>query len=292
MLTAFILCRFLHFTAVMLLFGASAFVWAIAPGDLAGALMGPVRRMIAAATVVAAITALVWTMLEGGQMGDGWTDTYNPEVVTNVLFDTAFGRVWIWRLALLLILLAALTFRGLNRLPFIVPISALLLASLGLVGHATMQSGLIGALQRLNHCVHLLSAGAWVGGLAPFILCLRRYDDPRLQSDVGAALRRFSGSGHFVVALIVLTGAVNTALTLRAWPIDLMSPYQALLDAKVAIVAAMIATAMFNRYILAPRMKHDTGAALRALTINSAAEAALGMAVIGLVSIFAILEPV
>src|ERR1019366_3967632 len=135
--------------------------------------------------------------------------------------------------------------------------------------------------------VHLLAAGAWLGGLLPLVLCLRRHEgETRLRAEAGATLRRFSGLGHFAVALVVLTGAVNTALTLGVWPVDLSSPYQALLAAKIAIVAAMIGIALFNRYYLTPRIKKEPGAALRALTIASLAEVALGLGAPALVSAF------
>jgi putative copper resistance protein D len=292
--TALVLCRFLHFAATMLLFGASAFVWALVPPELARVLMGPLRATIAAAIVVAAITALAWIALEAAQMGDGWADSVNPEALAAVLFDSAFGRVWLWRLGLAFVLLGALALGRHGHLAFIVPTAALLLASLGLVGHATMQAGLglTGMLHRANHGVHLLSAGAWLGGLLPLLLCLMRREDARLRSEIDVALRRFSGAGHFVVALVVLTGVVNTALTLGAWPIDLSSPYQRLLAIKIAIVAAMIAMALFNRYVLAPRAGNNAVAALRALTINSAVEVALGAAALALVSIFGTLAPV
>ena len=54
--------------------------------------------------------------------------------------------------------------------------SGALLASLGLVGHAAMQTGAEGVLHRMNHAVHLLTAGAWLGGLIPFAMCLRAYE--------------------------------------------------------------------------------------------------------------------
>jgi putative copper resistance protein D len=288
-LIALAFCRFAHFAAAMSLFGASAFVWALAPPELARLLMRPIKSTIAAAIVVAAVSALAWVGLEAAQMGDGWRDSVDPQVLADVLADTAFGRVWLWRLALALLLLGALASGRHDRLAFIVPAAALFLASLGFVGHATMQSGTIGALHRLNHAAHLLAAGAWLGGLLPFILCLRQGDNPRLRSQAGVALRRFSGAGHFVVALIVLTGIVNTMLTLGAWPLDFSSLYQALLATKIAIVAAMIAMALYNRYVLAPRV--GRGAALRALTVNSAAELALGASALALVSVFGILAP-
>ena len=69
------------------------------------------------------------------------------------------------------------------------------------------------------------------------------------------AMTRFSFCGHFIVAAIVLTGAVNIALTSGRPPIPPDTPYRALLDAKIVVVAIMILLAVFNRYVLAPRLK-------------------------------------
>jgi copper resistance protein D len=290
--TALIICRLAHFAATMLLFGASAFFWALVPAGLARELAGPMRRISGAAIVAAAVTALAWLALEAGQMGDGWRDSVNPGSLSAVAFETEFGRVWLWRVALALVLVGAVATGRHDRWGFVVPASALLLASLGLVGHAAMQAGLVGALHRLNQAVHLLCAGAWLGALPPLILCLRRFGEARLREDAGFALRRFSGLGHFAVALVVLTGFANTALILGGRPVDFSSLYQALLAAKIAVVAAMIAMAVVNRYILAPRIKDHAGAALRALTINSVVEIGLGAAVLALVSVFGTLAPI
>ena len=50
--------------------------------------------------------------------------------------------------------------------------SALVVASLGLVGHAAMDSGVAALLREINHAVHLTTAGLWVGGLVPLALVL------------------------------------------------------------------------------------------------------------------------
>jgi putative copper resistance protein D len=289
--TALAICRLFHFAATILAFGASAFLWALVPTDLARELARPMRRMVGAAIVVAAVTAFGWFALEAGQMGDGWSDCVNPQILSAVAFETDFGRIWLWRMALALVLAGALATGRHDRWGFVAFSSALLLASLGLVGHAAMQDDLNGAMHRANHAIHLLCAGAWLGGLPPLIFCLRRYGDPRLRSEAAIVLRRFSGLGHFVVALVVLTGIVNIVLTLGRWPIDFASPYQALLAIKIGLVAVMIALALANRYILAPRIKGGSGAARRALALNSIAEVGLGIAALALVSVFAMLAP-
>jgi copper resistance protein D len=291
MLAALVVCRCVHFAAAMALFGAGAYLCALTPAGLARELTAPVRRFVAAAIIVAALSALVWLGLEAASMGEGWTDAVNPGVLASILADTAFGEVWRWRLGLLALFLIVLAMRRHDRWSVVAPASAVLLASLGLAGHAIMQAGAVGALHRLNDALHLLVAGAWLGGLLPFILCVDRFGDPVLGSEALLAARRFSGWGHLVVALVLATGAVNVALTLRAAPIPFASPYQTLLAAKLAIVAAMIATALFNRYVIVPRLTNDESRATAALRVNAIAEAALGLIVVALVSIFGLLAP-
>jgi len=291
LIDALIAVRLAHFVATLLLFGSSAYLWLLAPAGLARQLAGRMRVVAAACIVVAATSALAWFALEAGLLGEGWSDVVNIDVLADLLWGTSFGVLWAWRLGLVVILVGALALGRQDRWAHIAPVSALLLASLGLTGHARLQAGAIGALHQANHAVHLLAAGAWFGGLAPFILSLRRFEDASLRAAAVVALKRFSSWGQFVVALIVATGAVNTALTLGAAPLDLASPYQALLAAKIALVTAMIATAMFNRYRLAPWIAGDD-AALARLRANSVGEVGLGFAVLALVSVLGVMEPV
>jgi putative copper resistance protein D len=60
--------------------------------------------------------------------------------------------------------------------------------------------------------------------------------------------------------------------------------------AKLLVVATMILLALFNRFVLAPRLKASANA-LPALRMTSAAEAALGCIVVALVSVFALFDP-
>src|SRR6202012_514724 len=153
-------------------------------------------------------------------------------------------------------------------------VSAALLASLGLVGHAAMQTGAEGSLHRANHAVHLLTTGAWIGGLVPFAMCLRAYERDDLRKDAVRAMTGFSFWGQLIVAAIVLTGVANIALTSGRPPIPAATPYRALLVTKIIIVAIMIVFALFNRFILTPRLK-ASAKALATLRLTSVAEIAL-----------------
>ena len=177
-----------------------------------------------------------------------------------MLSDTAFGHAWAAHLVLAAALVAVVAFGPRARWAATSLVSAALLASLGLVGHAAMQTGAEGVLHRANHAVHLLAAGAWIGGLVPFAMCLRAYERDDLRKDAVRAMTGFSFWGQFIVAAIVLTGVVNIALTSGHPPIPPTTPYRALLVAKLIIVAIMIALALLNRYVLAPRLKSSANA--------------------------------
>ena len=283
--------RFVHFTMAMTLFGAAAFVSALAPPDLARALAPAVRRIAVFAIPLAALSACAWLALEAVSMAGSWRGVIDPDTLQGVLFDTEFGAIWQGRLALAVALVVALALQRHGPSLVLVAASALLLASLGLVGHAAMQNGAIGALHRANHALHLLAAGAWFGGLPIFALSLRAYRTPALRADAVTAMRRFSFWGQFDVALVVATGLVNVALTSGFGSIAPTTPYRMLLAAKLALVTTMIAIALVNRYRLAPRLK--PGAPAFGLLIRtSLAEVALGAAVIALVSVFGLLDPV
>ena len=276
--------------AAMLTCGMSAYLWAYAPERLTLALSPIVRRLALIASLVALITAIAWLALESASMADDWTAALDPSLIGAVLTDTAFGPAWAAHLVLAATLVAVVVFGPRARWAATAIASAALLASLGLVGHAAMQTGGEGVLHRANHALHLLTTGAWVGGLVPFAMCLRAYQRDDLRRDSVQAMTGFSFWGQFIVVAIILTGVVNIALTSGHPPIPPTTPYRALLVAKLIIVAIMIVLAVFNRFVLAPRLK-ASATALATLRATSMAEIALGCVVVALVSTFALFDP-
>ena len=287
---ALILCRLLHYGSAILLFGIATFQAALAPVDLREALASPLRALFAGALAAALLTTAVWLFLVSGQMAGDWADVWTPSTWYAVLADTEFGQVWRCRIVIVVLLCGFFVPRPFRSWRAETVLSALFLASLGLIGHAAMLDGVAGWINRASQTIHLLAGGFWLGLLAPLLFCLRTISDAALREDAGTALRRFSGCGHFAVALVIATGMLNTRLVLDRWPVHFSSPYQALLATKIALVAAMICLALINRYILVPRLKSGNGA-LRTLRMLILAEVAFGIAVIGLVSVFGTLPP-
>src|SRR4029077_6734793 len=224
----------------MLTFGASEYLWLYAPERLTLALSPIIRCLALVASLVALATAIAWLQLESASMADDWSAAIDLDAVGAVLADTAFGHAWAAHLVLAAALVAVVAFGPRTRWAATSLVSAALLASLGLVGHAAMQTGAEGVLHRANHAVHLMAAGAWIGGLVPFAMCLRAYERDDLRKDAVRAMAGFSFWGQFVVAAIVLTGVVNIALTSHRPPLPPTTPYRAVLVAKLIIVAIMI----------------------------------------------------
>ena len=288
-MTALALCRFAHFMTAMLTFGASAYLWLYAPERLTLALSPIVRRLTLIASLVTLITAIVWLALESDSMAD-WNAAADPDQIGAVLTDTAFGHVWAAHLFLAAALVTVVAFGPRARWAAMTTASGALLASLGLVGHAAMQTGAEGVLHRVNHAVHLLTTGAWIGGLVLFAMCLRAYRRDDLRKDAVRAMTDFSFWGQLNVAAIILTGVLNIALTSHHAPIPAATPYRALLLSKIIVVVIMISLALFNRFVLAPRLKANA-TALAVLRATSLAEVVLGCVVVALVSVFALLDP-
>ena len=274
----------------MLLFGVSVFQWSVAPAGVARALDQSLRQASKVAAIVLLATAIAWLMLAAGEMGEGWADAWNPSVIGSVILYTDFGRVWLWRLGAVVVLLAVLTFTRDNSWLIVAILAAIVLGSLGLVGHALMRFGAFGWLNRLSFVAHVLAAGFWLGSLAPLIASLRLENDQTGLAIKLIGLRRFSQLGRAAVVIVLATGLVNTWLVLGILPLDVSSAYQALLLTKIALVTAMLALALVNRYVLMSRL-HESPDSLRKLRWSAAVELIAGLGAVGLVSAIGILPP-
>jgi copper resistance protein D len=288
---ALILVRFAHFASTMALFGASLFLAGLAPAALREALTPSAGRLMSGAALIAAASAILWLLAEGGEMGGTWTDAIDPEVLSSVLNETGFGRVWRGHLVLALALCVMALWRPRQPPALIALLAAILLSSLGFIDHAAMREGAVGVAERINQALHLLAGGFWLGALPPLLLCLHRYRDDGLARDAAAALSRFSGIGHVAVGIVLATGVVNAFVILGRWPSDFSSPYQTCLAIKIALVAVMAVLALYNRYLLTPALERAPETTLPRLRRNALAELWLGGAVLALVSAFATFAP-
>lgn len=275
----------------MLLWGTSVYLASLVPRKLAGDI-GQHLRHFASVLLAAAVATTVATLpLEAAFIGDGWGDAFKPTTIRDVVLATSVGRAWQYQAAAALVLTATLAVRSPRRQGATALGSGLLLASLSLTGHAVMHEEWVGVAHRLNDAAHVLCGGAWLGALVPLLLIFRALEDPKGRIEAATALRRFSRAGHVIVALVVASGIVNTFFVLGRWPNDWSSPYQALLASKIALVAMMAGLATLNRYGFVPRIYGYGSRAVRTIRLITITEIILGICVVGLVSVYGMLDP-
>ena len=280
MATLLVLCRFVHFIVVLLMFGACVFrPW------LLGAKPQPVLdrqllRMTRGLAWTALASGVIWLMLITVSMAGSWAAALEPSTVKLALGKTFFGQVWTWHLMLNgLLAIALMTAWKAPRLPLI----TLLLMTLAPVGHGAMLDGLSGQLLILNQVVHLMCVGAWLGGLLLLVMILRQSN----RDELAPVLRRFSGVGYGLVAGLLVTGLINVrVLTGQLWPTPLFSGFALILLIKVMLVLGMLALALLNR------LRLDSGEQrLGSLKASVMVEWLLGVCAVAAVSLLGTLPP-
>lgn len=279
--------RFIHFISLIVAFGCVLYGTWWAPVTLRRLMMQRFYPLMRHLLLASALSALLMLMAQGGLMGSGWPDVWQP-AIWQAVAGTQFGSVWIWQILLVLVALAVVWLkpRRSGRLLLVLFCAQLLL--LAGVGHAAMNDGWLGIVQRTNHAIHLFCVASWVGGLLPFIYCLRLAHGRWRQAAI-ATMMRFSRYGHLAVAGAIASGAVN-ALLIQGGLIS-ASPWGRMLLLKCALVAAMVVIALVNRYVLVPRMSAGGTRAEQLIVRTTQIEIALGALALFAVSLFATWEP-
>ena len=280
MATLLVLCRFLHFIVVLLMFGA----WVFRPWLLGAHVQPTLDRQLLRITRGLAglglVTGVVWLLLITASMAGSWDSALQPATVQLVLGKTFFGQVWAWHLLLNLLLVIVL----IKPWPSLrLPLLAMLLATLAPVGHGAMLDGLSGQLLILNQVVHLLCVGAWLGGLLVLVLIFRHAQGQRLEP----ILRRFSGVGYGLVGGLLVTGLINVrVLTGQLWPTPFFQGFALILLIKVGLVLGMLGLALLNRLRI-KRCEQRLGS----LKASVMMEWLLGLAAVAAVSLLGTLPP-
>lgn len=279
--------RFVHFISLMTAFGCALYGAWWAPASLRRLLMQRFYPLLRYLLMISAVSATLMLMAQGGLMGDGWNDVWQPTIWRAVI-GTQFGGVWLWQVVLAWIALAVAWIKPRHPARLLLLLFCAQLLLMSGVGHAAMHDGWPGALQRTNHALHLFCVSAWAGGLLPFVYCLRLARGRWRQVAI-TAMMRFSRYGHLAVAGAIASGIGNTLLIQGRLIGD--SPWGVMLLFKCALVAGMVAIALVNRYVLVPRMSGNGSWAERTILRTTQLEMALAALAILAVSLFATWQP-
>ncbi|MCO7641501.1 copper homeostasis membrane protein CopD [Kerstersia gyiorum] len=286
-----ILLRQLHVAGLLLCCGTGIYLGFLTAPSLALELSRPARRVYAACTLLACAGTLLMIPLQAGRMAGSMADILSPDTWQAVLLATRYGEAWQWQFFLLPVLLLAWLYRRQDRQHHraMALASGAMLAALAATGHAAAMDGALGWLHRGNQTLHLWAIAYWAGGL-PWVLVQLRRLAHHPDGAIIQTLVRYSRLGHWAVAIAILSGLGNLFLILGPWPWNWATLYMRLMETKFLAVAAMVALALFNRYVLVPRMRNQPQA-LQAMAKNTRFEVIFAAGIVILIGVISSLSP-
>jgi putative copper resistance protein D len=308
-----IFVRAVHFAAALSVAGVAFFHIFIARPVLRSAASAELRATVVRRLAWIAWTGLALTLLSGAAWFALVAQSISDQPLTSVLSDgsilqavlleTDFGRDWLLRLLLIVLLggLLAAELRetqeggGLLKLA-IVLVAAGLAGTLAWAGHGIGGAGLPGSVHLAADFVHLIAAAAWVGTLLPLAFMLAAAHRASSLAVGRMVSLRFSAYGIVAVGALLLTGAINTwylAGSIRALT---ETDYGHLLLIKIALFLVMLGLATVNRLWLTPALAADAGQgrsrdAFRQLRRNVAIEIGVGAIILSVVAVLGVTPP-
>jgi putative copper resistance protein D len=300
--------RAVHFAATAMAAGIVLFHFLVAGPALGSAdadLSPAVRRLLArwlwlvwASLAVAVLSGAAWLALLAADIYEApVSEVWANGGVLTVATQTRFGSIWSVRLglAVLLALSSARLLRARQRTRWGF-VSAVLAAGFLITpawtGHAGAMPGLSGQFDVIADALHLLAAGAWIGGLVPLAMLLAgaHYGtEPGWAAAAPTAVGRFSLLGMASVAALLATGVINTWYDVGTVDGLIESAYGRLVLLKIGLFAGMVGIATINRLHLTPRLA--AAASVRRLQRNCLAETLFGFAALFAVGFLGTMAP-
>jgi len=302
---AVIAFRFLQYSGAMILLGSSLFFVYGLPADGPCAALShrwPRQLLIGGAALLFA-AALGGLIAQTGLLAGALSEGFKPDNLVAVMTQMNFGASAVARAAIAAILLIGLVALEPSRGLWLGTAigGAIVCASLAWMGHGAATEGVAGWIHLASDIGHALAAAVWIGALVAFVLVvLPDPGDVARDRALFESLKRFSGVGSIAVALIVLTGLVNSWFLVGPdrWNDFWTTLYGQVLLAKLLAFAVMLGFAASNRYRLTPALGQaldenaSPGAPLSALRRSLVMETLVAFAVLGLVAWLGTLPPV
>jgi putative copper export protein/mono/diheme cytochrome c family protein len=193
---------------------------------------------------VALLACCAWLVLQAASMADADSAREAFAAVPVVIEKTSFGHVVALQMAVLALLALMVGRRY----------AALCVAGVAVAlqaGHSHAFSMVQGPSFLLAcDVVHLLAAGAWLGGLVPLLLLVRA-----APPKAGAvAARWFSPMGQWCIAALVVSAAVQGWVLVASIPGLIGTAYGWLVLVKASLFGVLLGFAWVNRYRLAPAL--------------------------------------
>jgi putative copper export protein/mono/diheme cytochrome c family protein len=276
------LLRGTHVTALVSLFGTLVFLTGVVPSAIVDGGSEELhlrRRLLRLARISAAcalIIGIAWLVLESAVIagvGGVWMTLHAVPVVAS---RTQFGQWLLLRGILLLVVLAFLRpWRA--GIAAAAVVAALALAVQPMLGHAGALGGSVGTTLIISEILHLLAAGAWLGGLLPLLITIGTLP----HNAAARACRDFTPVGLSAVLLLAGTATVQVAQFMGGVPGLVGTGYGRIALVKLVLFIALLGLAALNRLALTDRLAGTASdAARRHMLVSVAAEMVLGVLVV------------
>lgn len=296
---AVVALRWLQYSGAVVLLGAPLFLlYAFRSSD--GPSLSWARPTLILAAVFITLGSGAALVTQTAVMAGSLSEAVKPASLSFMVTGTGLGMAMVVRMVTatlaLLAILADKPGRGLWKLTVLAGL--VVAASFAWTGHGAATEGPGGRLHLVADIVHAIAAALWLGALAALTSLLVRRTAPD-DLAIHHALQGFAGVATVAVALLVLSGMVNSWFLVGPGRVaDLGATlYGQLLIAKLALFALMLALAAGNRFRLTPGLGSDLARgedprqALQRLRHSVLAEALVGCAVLGLVAVMGTLPP-
>jgi putative copper export protein/methionine-rich copper-binding protein CopC len=261
---ASVLGRGAHFIALTLLLGALACRLLLLPRlRLEEPVARELRRRVwrgAAFAALALVAATVFRLWVQSVALHGAAAAWDVPLLTMMLTDTSWGRVWVFQVVLLGVFAVALAAArpASDRIALVIAVPAALgLAAVpALSGHAAgAERGLVLAV--VNDVLHVCAGGAWLGTLAMIgigvVPGLTRVEVAPDRA-VAEVVDRFSPLALSMAAVLVASGVVNSLLHFGAVGELITTVYGRTLLIKLALFTGVLAAGAYNWQRLRPRL--------------------------------------
>lgn len=304
MMNELAIIRAVHFAASLL--PLSICIVRVLAGDAGELFERRLRPALAGCFVAMFATGFLWLWYSiAGMSGLPLRESLDGGMFRMVLLQTAPGHVWLAR-AVAGLAMASLAAIFRKSIPgnahggvfYIFALLSICLAgSLAWLGHAGAEEGTAANIHLAADVLHLLSAAAWPGGLAPFAILLRLLLKPGRPDTLALAVvvtRRFSATSLVAVGLLAGSGCVNGFFLAGSFHALFHTGYGRLLLFKLGIFFVMIAVGAVNLFVLKPRLAPAPvdAAALGRIARNVIIEAVLAGAVLAVTGILGTTPPV
>jgi putative copper export protein/mono/diheme cytochrome c family protein len=276
------LLRGTHVAAMVSLFGTLVFLAVVAPAAMAEApneaarLRSVLLRLARISAACGLILGIVWLTVESAVIAGADSTAMTLHALPVVALQTQFGQWLLVRFGLLAAVFAALTVRR-GGLAAGTVLAGIALAVQPMLGHAGAIGGSVGIELIASETLHLLAAGAWLGGLLPLFIAIGILPNQA----AATAGRSFTPVGLAAVLILAGTAVVQVAEFMGGLPGLFGTGYGHVALVKLGLFIVLLALAGLNRLVLTDRLAGSAPhPGRRHMRASIAIEAVLGTLVV------------